>query len=159
MTALKRRILLILGVVLLTIFLLPLSAIAGTLKPKTSPPPPEKTQAVSPLTTLYLSAWSSSITQQGSNAVVLSGYSEADVPVNQIWVTLYLQQWNGSQWVTIAGGYQTTGQDTTFVNGEQTVNVTPGYYYRAMGQHQVYNNGVYDPSQPEVSTSADILVE
>jgi hypothetical protein len=39
------------------------------------------------------------------------------------------------------------------------ISSNPGYYYRAMGHHQVYNNGAYDPSQPEVSTSADILVE
>jgi hypothetical protein len=146
-------------VMLLAVALLPLSGVAGTLSPKTPPPPPTKAQTVSPLTTLYLTSWGSSISQQGSSAVLLSGYSEADVPVNQIWVTLYWQQWNGSQWVTISAGYQPTGYDTTSVTGQETVNVTPGYYYRAMGQHQVYNNGIYDPSQPEVSTSADILVE
>jgi hypothetical protein len=149
---------LILSVLLLVVVALPAQAYAASQGPRTSPPPTEK-QSAAPLTTLWLSAWSSSISQQGPNTVLLSGYSEANVPVNQIWVILYLQQWNGSQWVTIAGGYKSSGTNTVSITGKQTLTVTPGFYYRAMGNHQCYNNGIYDPSQPEVSTSGYIYVD
>lgn len=143
---------------LLTVYTLPLPSFASVNSPKTQPPPPDKTRAVAPLSTLYLSSWGCSISQQSSNTVLLSGYSEANVPVNKIWVTLYLQRWNGSQWVTISSGYKSTGYNTVSITGKQTLTVTPGYYYRTMGQHQCYNNGVYDPSQPAVSTSGYIYV-
>lgn len=153
----KKRLAMILTVLMLTVFTLPLPVLAGAHSSKT--PPPDTPQAVTPLSTLWLSAWNCSISQQNSSTVQLSGYSEANVPVNQIWVILYLQQWNGSQWVTISNGYRATGNNTVSITGKQTLTVTPGHYYRTTGNHQCYNNGIYDPSQPKVSTSTSIYVD
>jgi hypothetical protein len=150
---------LILSVLLLAIVVSHVQALAASQGPKTPPPPSEKTQVVAPLTTLWLSAWNCSISQQSSNTVLLSGYADANIPVNQIWVILYLQRWNGSQWITVSNGYKSTGTNTPSITGKQTLTVTLGYYYRAMGNYQCYNNGIYDPSQPEVSTSGYIYVD
>lgn len=149
----------ILTVLMLAVLTFPALAFAGTHGSKTPPPPPQdKVQAVAPMSTRYLSAWGCSIDQRSSNSVLLSGYSESYMPVSKIWVTLYLQRWDGSQWVTISGGYNATAYNTVSVTGKHNLTVTPGYYYRTMARHQCYNNGSYDPASPAVSTSGYIYV-
>lgn len=93
---------------LLFIFLL-FPAIANAASPGVAlPPPPSQIEIISPFSTQYLIAWNCNIVNNLDGTVTLSGYSQANQSVDQIWVSLYLQQWNGSQWVNVAGGYKTT---------------------------------------------------
>jgi len=123
-----------------------------------TPPPPAQDEVIAPLATQYLTSWSCFIINNGDGTVSLTGYSQANQFVDQIWVSLYLQRWDGSNWVTVSSGYKTTVYNSDYAEGAQRLSVTRGYYYRTMAKHQVIHNGVNDPSSPASSYSTSVLV-
>jgi hypothetical protein len=65
---------------------------------------------LSPLKYDFLTDCTSNITNNGDGSVTLSGKTATSQNVAEIGVTLYLQQWDGNQWVTISSGYSFTDE-------------------------------------------------
>jgi hypothetical protein len=124
------------------------------------PPPSDESSSgtIGVQSTLYLASGSSYITNNYDGTVSVLGKSEAVQIVDQIWVKVYLQQWNGSQWVDVTSGLRKDAYNTYYVSKGAVYSVPGGYYYRTKSQHQVIHNGIYDPSPPAVSYSGYIWV-
>jgi hypothetical protein len=90
--------------------------------------------------------------------VTITGFSEATQNVDKIWVEIYLQKWNGSQWVDISSGYYQEKQNSIYVSASKNLNVTTGYYYRTRSEHQCIEGGVADPSNAAECISKSIYV-
>lgn len=90
---------------------------------------------------LYLKVWSTSITQFNGTSIQVTGDTDAYENVDTIRVTLYLQYWNGSQWLD--AGYIDTfeNDDSDYVYGAKDVTVQSGYHYRTKGIHYVNKSG------------------
>ncbi|MEW6772338.1 MAG: hypothetical protein AB1330_13340, partial [Bacillota bacterium] len=65
--------------------------------------------------TLYLASGSSYITNNYDGTVSVLGKSEAVQTVDQIWVKVYLQRWNGVQWVDVTSGLRKDAYNTYYV--------------------------------------------
>jgi len=96
----------------------------------------------------------SNIKNMGNGTVEISGNTTTSVSVNTISVTIYLQKWNGSQWVDITG-VSNSATNTNSVFTTKNIAVSPGVYYRARGVHTA-NNGT--TTETQYSTSTYILV-
>ncbi|MDQ0340512.1 hypothetical protein J2S00_003327 [Caldalkalibacillus uzonensis] len=92
--------------------------------------------------TQYLKAWESSISRISGNYIRVSGFSEAYSKVDTIGVELFLQYWNGQQWIDIAKVGDYKRNNTTYVSGTELFTVSSGYYYRARGVHYIYKDGL-----------------
>lgn len=89
-----------------------------------------------------------------SDGVALWGKTTANQNVDRISVVVYLQQWTGSQWVTLDS--QTfTAYETWYVSGTWSATAARGYYYRGFCRHVVtegnvteYGESYTDPVMP-----------
>jgi len=113
---------------------------------------------IQPLSTLYLATWTSYPRDQGNGTVAVFGYSEAVQAVDKITVKVTLQKWTGSSWVNV-DSVSDAGYNTDYVDTTKTIAVQRGYQYRTKSEHQVYHDGVYDPSSPKVYYSSAITVK
>jgi hypothetical protein len=108
--------------------------------------------------TQYLTGGISRITNNGNGTVSIIGESYANQIVDQIWVRVYLQKYEGGQWKTISFGTYRVAHNDFFVRAHSTIPVSPGTY-RAISEHQVIHNGKKDPTVPYISTSASITIK
>ena len=112
------------------------------------PPPPPPTEEFnseeSLMSTLYLKVWQVWIQHLGDNVLNIMGDTEAYEDVDIVRVTLYIQYWNGSQWVD--GAYVGTFEDydTDYVWGAKYAVVSSGYHYRTKGIHYVNKSGSWE---------------
>ena len=106
--------------------------------PKTPPPTKEdfKSQSVEPKSQLYFRSGYSDIIDDGS-WISISGTTNATQTVDEISVELYLQQWDGSNWVTIQGPYYYVDYNKLTFDADKGLQVTRGYYYRTYAKHLV----------------------
>ncbi|MFZ5898540.1 MAG: hypothetical protein ACOYU7_05125 [Bacillota bacterium] len=113
---------------------------------------------VRPRSTLYLATWTSYPRDQGNGTVAVFGYSEAVQAVDKITVKITLQKWTGSSWVNV-GSVSEAGYNADYVDTTKTIAVQRGCQYRTKSEHQVYHDGVYDPSSPKIYYSSAITVK
>lgn len=125
-----------------------------------APPPAEngKEDKAVIKSTLYLAGWDCTIAESQSNTVTITGFSEATQKVDKIWTKIYLQRWNGSQWVDVSSGYYQEKQNSSYVSASRSYNVTAGYYYRTRSEHQCIKGGVADPSNAVECISKSIYI-
>jgi hypothetical protein len=106
--------------------------------------------------TLYLKVWSTSITQLDGNFIQITGDTEAYEDVDIVRVTLYLQYWNGVEWLDAAYIDTFTNNDSHYVYGAKNATVESGYHYRTKGVHYVNKSGSYEQVN---SYSGSIYIE
>lgn len=121
------------------------------------PPPPMEEKTNIGIEALQLIAfYGNEIAQVGSEAKVrLSGYTIAQTTMDYVAVRVYLQKWDGSNWVTVVS-YPFENYSTDEVEGAYYYPVQRGYYYRAKGLHLARKGSV---SEETVSYSASIRIQ
>lgn len=100
-----------------------------------------RASAATPQAYKYLVTGTCKATVGSNGTVTLSGSTLASQAVDRITVVITLQYWNGSRWVSL----QSRGlnaYNTWTVSEFWSVIVSPGYWYRALCEHSLYENGV-----------------
>ncbi|MDO4322870.1 MAG: DUF6147 family protein [Lachnospiraceae bacterium] len=97
----------------------------------------------------FLSSGSGHIVIAGTRKVTVSGNTSAYQNVDQITVTLHLQQLKNGSWVTVTTLGPRTKYGGHYVSNSRTYSVDGGYYYRVTGGHTAIKGG-----KPESITSA-----
>jgi hypothetical protein len=152
---------------LIMVFVISLSTIASAAESAISSPPTGTVSAqsesivvnVHPATsttgTSLIKTWTCGISDNHNSTVTIMGSTTAYNSINYLDATVYLQRWNGSQWVDVTSRtYSRTSSST--VSGSSYVSVTKGYYYRTRCIHTAINSS-YKETQSSVSSS--ILVQ
>ncbi|MDA8226901.1 MAG: hypothetical protein M0T74_04225, partial [Desulfitobacterium hafniense] len=95
---------------------------------------------------IYLiSGYGSGINNLGGGTVSITGYTDTYSTVSSVTVTLYLQKWDGSQWVDLTG-QSYTSYSTASVTGTKYIAVAGGAYYRTRALHNAKNGSTTDSS-------------
>ncbi|MDY3250755.1 MAG: DUF6147 family protein [Candidatus Choladocola sp.] len=95
-----------------------------------------------------LASGSGDISIVGGRTVKVSGDTTAYRTVSKVKVTLYLQQLQGGNWVTVRTLGPKTNYNSYYVSNSNTYSVAGGYYYRVYGGHTAI-----DGSTSEAGTS------
>jgi hypothetical protein len=91
--------------------------------------------------TQYIQSGSSAIETTTSGTVIVSGDTKAYSIVDEITVSLSVQYWDGGQWVDFSHVADFSKKEASYVDGNEEVIVSSGYYYRTKGIHTVYQDG------------------
>jgi hypothetical protein len=83
----------------------------------------------------YLSSGSGTLKIAGTGKVTIAGNTCAYQTVDEISVTLYLQQLKNGSWVHVTTLGPKKAYNTSYVSNSGTFTVTRGYYYRVTGAH------------------------
>jgi hypothetical protein len=86
--------------------------------------------------------WYSEIRSIGNGQVSLYGWTRCNTTCDSVSVELQLQQWNGSNWLTI-GTYVFEAFNTDYNWGVRTVSVATGDHYRK-SYHRAEDGSIYD---------------
>ncbi|MDD4238356.1 MAG: DUF6147 family protein [Desulfotomaculaceae bacterium] len=89
---------------------------------------------------LYLQDWGSDINYVGDGYLNITGFTQAYQTVDYIMVRLYIQRWDGSNWVDMAS-WPFERYSNSYVAGAKGLQVTKGYYYRTKATHGLTENG------------------
>lgn len=89
---------------------------------------------------LYLQDWGCDINYVGDGYLNINGFTQAYQTVDYIMVRLYIQRWDGSNWVDMASWPFDRYADS-YAGGAKGLQVTTGYYYRAKATHGLTENG------------------
>lgn len=87
--------------------------------------------------------WSCGIEDQLDGTVTILGYTNTYNTVQYLDVKVYLQRWNGSNWVDLTSRTY-SDSNNLYVSGSTYITVQPGYYYRTRSVHTAQNSGNYD---------------
>lgn len=112
-------------------------------------PPPDSSKAHKEIgiqSLQYLQDWGCAINSSGNGYITISGFTNAYQPVDYIAVTLYLQRWDGSNWVDL-GSWSFSNYLASSVNGAKGLQVTKGYYYRTRAVHSATESGNTESAQ------------
>ncbi|MDD4238364.1 MAG: DUF6147 family protein [Desulfotomaculaceae bacterium] len=127
---------------LLVVVLLTATSAAFAAAPGTKAPPgsnkPFKEASIESL--LYLQDWGCDINYVGDGYLNITGFTQAYQTVDYIIVRLYLQRWDGSNWVDMASWPFERYADS-YVDGAKGLQVATGYYYRTKATHGLTENG------------------
>lgn len=110
-------------------------------------------ETLSPRISGLLTDWQCSITYNGAD-LYLDGASTATDIIDQLTLTLYLQRWDGSQWVDVNSWVFNKYVAKSLYDGTYA-NYTHGNYYRARAVHFAKNGSQTDT---QYSTSSYIYV-
>jgi len=110
-------------------------------------------QTISPEISGLLTDWQCSIMNNGAD-LYLDGSSTATDIIDQLTLTLYLQRWDGSQWVDVNSWVFNKYVAKSVYDGTYA-NYTRGNYYRARAVHYAKNGSQTDTKN---STSSYIYV-
>lgn len=78
------------------------------------------------------------IANAGNGTVRIYGYTQTYSTVSSVKVTVYLQKWNGTQWVDVLG-VSNSATSATYVSATKEISVSSGYYYRSRAVHTATN--------------------
>jgi len=97
----------------------------------------------------YLSSGTASISNSGNGKVSAYGATFAYSKVSTIKVSVMVQRYNGSSWVSYSS-WSASASTASFVSSLKTISVTKGYHYRTKCVHSAggesmttYTNGIY----------------
>lgn len=110
-------------------------------------------RTMSPSISGLLTDWQCSIMNNGSD-LYLDGSSTATDIIDQLTLTLYLQRWDGSQWVDV-NSWAFNKYVAKSIHDGTYANYTHGNYYRARAVHYAKNGTQTDT---QYSTSSYIYV-
>jgi hypothetical protein len=92
----------------------------------------------------YLSSGSGHLKIAGTGSVTISGNTCAYQTVDEISVTLHLQQLKNGSWVRVNTLGPKKAYNTNYVSNSGTYTVTRGYYYRVTGTHVAIKDSASD---------------
>lgn len=98
------------------------------------------------------------LTSSGGGYINLTGFTQAYQNVDYIMLRLYLQRWDGSNWVDLTS-WPFENYNASKVEGKKALQVARGYYYRARAIHSLTHDGVTEPETPAKSYSSSIYIE
>ena len=101
-----------------------------------------------------LANWSCSISNPSNRNLGIAGSSTANTIVDQMTLTLYLQQWDGSKWVDIKS-WTFNNSVTTYLSQGVNYSCQAGYYYRTREFHAAKKGA---QTETQNSTSSYIYV-
>jgi len=104
----------------------------------------------------YLKEGSSKIADNGNQTVTLSANTSAYSTVSSLGATLYLQKWDGQNWVTVGEGVPKSKKSDYLFSASVEKTATKGYYYRVRSVHWITNDNV---NEEGVTYSSSILVK
>lgn len=120
-------------------------------------PPSENNLPAVGIESLQLLAFEDcSIVNIGNNRVAIDGSTTAQFVVDSVGVKLYLQQWNGSNWIDINSSGVFVDYISDYVEGYIQFTIQPGYYYRAKGLHTANDGSI---SEQQYSYSGYIWID
>lgn len=93
--------------------------------------------------TIHIYTWRNSIQEISSGYLKLYGLTETDWLADQVETDYYLQQWNGSSWVTYSTSFNYVF-DTDYLELNIYRFVAHGYYYRLQTVHRGWLGSSYD---------------
>lgn len=162
----KKRLCILVSLLAL-VFLLGLSGIAMAKEQPVPPPPAEEVmadpsgsitvvpQSTSNRATSLIKQWTCGIGDNSNGTVTISGETLTYSTVNSLDAQVYLQRWNGSNWVDQTSRTY-TNSSFIYVSGSATISVTRGYYYRTRGVHHASNGGT---TSTQTSVTSALLVQ
>ncbi|MDI6710781.1 MAG: DUF6147 family protein [Bacillota bacterium] len=122
-------------------------------------PPISDPGGVGILSTRYLVDAVARLYNNYDGTVTLYGKSVANQTVDQIWVKVTLQRWDGSKWVDVNTGYRLDKYNAHTVQISKDQTIQRGNYYRCKGEHQVIHDGCYDPNPQVVQYTDAMLID
>ncbi len=87
--------------------------------------------------------WSCGIEDQLDGTVTILGYTNTYNNVQYLDVTVYLQRWNGSNWVDVTSRTY-SDSNNFYVSGSTYITVQQGYYYRTRSVNTAQDADSYD---------------
>lgn len=100
--------------------------------------------------------WNCTIIDNSNGNVAIAGETITYGTVDYLDVQVYLQRWNGSDWVDVTSR-RYSNSASSYVTGSAKISVTRGYYYRCKGIHNARNVG--SSNYTKNSVSGAILVQ
>lgn len=134
------------------------AAYAGSSSLKAPPGPNTPYKEVGIESLQYLKDWGCDLTSSGGGYINITGFTQAYQTVDYIMVRLYLQRWDGSNWVDLAS-WPFENYNVSSVKGVKGLQVATGYYYRVRATHSLTNGGVTEPTTPANSYSSSIYIQ
>lgn len=120
----------------IAILMMPQLAAAQVTEPKTSAPPSESVQPLSNYSGYtYLMSSSTTVQSNTNGSISVTSTTQTKSAVSEIGVTIQLQEWSGSAWVSLVPTQNTIKNNTSSVTGTLTRYSRPGYYYRVKTTH------------------------
>ena len=101
---------------------------------------------VEPRRGTYLQGGSCQIVDQGNCKVSLSGSTEAYEKVDFIEVSLYLERYEGGDWVLVKSD-SNSARNASHVSVSFSATVTPGYNYRARAYHHILEGSLTETGE------------
>jgi hypothetical protein len=139
----KKRVCILVSLMSLVVFMacLPgVSVASEQISPATTAcPDPQKgvvvnLQEASGVSTSLIKQWNCAIIDNSNGVVVISGETITYGTVDYLDVKVYLQHWNGSDWVDVTSRTY-SDNNTSYVSGSAQFNVTRGDSYRCRAVH------------------------
>ena len=104
---------------------------------------------------LLITNWGTSIGKAGYRTVNISGYTQSAYPVDSLSVRVYLQWWNGFQWIDITNRYA-VNLNSSYVEGYWDIPVSKSGEYRTRAVHTADDGALNDT---QYSTSPSVFLE
>lgn len=90
-----------------------------------------------------ISDWSCGVVDNLNRTVTIMGETTTFGTVEYLDAKVYLQRWNGSNWVDVTSRTYNSSYNF-YVSGSSYISVTGGYYYRTRSVHSAHDAGNYD---------------
>lgn len=98
--------------------------------------------------------WNCTIADNSNGNVVISGETIAYGTVDYIDVEVFLQRWNGANWVDVTSR-TFSDRSSIYARGSSLITVTRGYSYRCRAVHHAQNTG-NSSTQTSVSNALSV---
>ena len=102
--------------------------------------------SVTPRRGTYLQGGSCQLIDQGNCHVTLTGSTEAYEKVDFIEISLYLERYEGGDWVIVKSD-SNSARNSSHVSVSFSATVTPGYNYRARAFHHILEGSLTETGE------------
>lgn len=76
--------------------------------------------------------------------VQISASTQTYTSVEKLWITIYIERWDGTSWNTISTGVTTSDENKMNLYASQNYIIIAGYYYRGRTVHSVEDNSIQE---------------
>lgn len=108
--------------------------------------PQQVNTLVSPNSYVTIVGGNSVIIDNGDGTINISGYTSTSYAVDKIGLNLNLQYLYNGSWYNLTT-YSYTQYSSSYISGGQHLGVSPGYYYRVVGEHTSLDGGISERGQ------------
>jgi len=97
-------------------------------------------QEISSVSSSLIKQWNCTIADNSNGTVTICGETNSYGTVDYLDVEVFLQRWNGSNWVDVTSRVY-SDRSYFYVRGSSSITVYGGYSYRCRAVHHVQNAG------------------